>query len=136
MSANIPIGWYSMNRALKVVDHPPVSMEQALFVMDEYFRKLQPKYEWGEDGIAASMFGFQKSTHEFIEITINAPDNILLKHEVTTPQKIWFLTFNRVSSTEKTLSSADETKQWVALFFTRDTADFRASLDTLQKTQK
>jgi hypothetical protein len=117
-----------MNKELEIVNHPPINLQQAMFIVDEYFKRLKPRYEWGEEALSASMFGFQKSEGEFIEISIISPGEILLKHETSAPKKIFFANLEAISQKEKKLTSVDATKQVVAQFFKMDGNEFRATL--------
>jgi len=118
------ITWYSMDKNLAVVDHESVTKAEAMSIIDDYFERLRPKYESGEDAIAETMFGFQKSKSEFIEICINGRDAISFKYEVSVPRKILFLSVPKLLQKERTLGSKEELKSDVSAFFEKDSSAY------------
>jgi hypothetical protein len=118
------ITWYSMDKNLAVVDHESVTKAEAMTIIDDYFTRLRPKYESGEEAIAETMFGFQKSKSEFVEICINGSDAISFKYEVSVPRQILFLSIPKLVQKERTLRSTEEVKAEVAAFFEKDSASF------------
>ena len=114
---NTPIKWYSINKNLSVVEHDVVQKEEAYRIVDEYFSKLKNFYETGEDAIAETMFGFQKSKSEFIEICIHGDTHISFKYEVKKPVKILFFNVPKVIQAERRLHSKEELKTMVSSFY-------------------
>jgi hypothetical protein len=120
--------WYSIDRNVSVVDRGTVTKQDAVRIIDDYFARLRPHYYYGEDGLAETMFGFQKSKDEFIEICIS-PEEISFKYEISFPRKILFLSFPKVIQVEKTLHSKEELKVAVFSFYDLDSESYRCYLD-------
>lgn len=119
------ITWYSIDNELSTVDHEAVTKDGAMAIIDEYFTRLLPHYKFGEDAIAATMFGFQKSESEFVEICINRQNLVSFKYEVSEPRKVLFLTIPKVYQKELTLHSKEELKAKVEAFFDLDSASYK-----------
>jgi hypothetical protein len=119
------ITWYSMDTRLSLVNHEAVDKEGALAVVDGYFSRYRPKYEGAEEAIAETMFGFQRSKSEFIEICINGLDSISFRYQVAESKKVLFLTVPRTFHRELTLGSKEETKAKVGAFFELDSTAFK-----------
>ena len=49
--------WYSMSRECKVVDHDPVTLDEAIVIAHDYFGRADAVYETAEEGTEATMFG-------------------------------------------------------------------------------
>lgn len=111
--------WYSMNRDLKVIEHDPVGLEEAIQIVDRYMEHAGEHFEWFEDCVAATVFGFSRTKEEFIEISIDGPDLISFKYEAPVHGLKWYqrLWKSSVKQEEKELHSRDELVQHVEEFF-------------------
>ncbi len=125
MSTN-PITWYSTDKRLSTVDQGPISKQEALKIVENYFARLKPTYESAEEALAETMFGFQRSKSEFIELCINGPAEISLKYEASVPRKVLFLNLPDLIQEEWTLGSKQEVEEEVAAFFDLDSAAYRS----------
>ena len=121
---NTPIKWYSINKDLSVVEHPAVQKEEACRIVDDYFSRLKANYETGEEAMAQTMFGFQKSESEFIEICIHGDTHISFKYEIKKPVKVLFFNMPKVIQTERRLHSKEETKTLVSSFCDLDSGEY------------
>ena len=128
MNMKSEISWYSLSPKLSTVENGPIGKVSALEIIDGYFSRLKPKYESGEDAISATMFGFQKSKNEFIEICINGLDSISFKFEISTPKKVLFFSIPSVFQKEITLRSIEEVKSQVGFFYDLDSDSFKVHI--------
>jgi hypothetical protein len=112
-----------------VVDRGIATKEDAERIIDDYFARLKPSYDWLEDALAETMFGFQKSNNEFIEICIFTPEEISFFYEFLSPRKILFLEYSKVIQVEKTLGSKEQLKAAVLSFYDLDSELYRSYLD-------
>jgi hypothetical protein len=126
---NVNIQWYSIDRNVSVVDRGIATKEDAERIIDDYFARLKPSYDWLEDALAETMFGFQKSNNEFIEICIFTPEEISFFYEFLSPRKILFLEYSKVIQVEKTLGSKEQLKAAVLSFYDLDSELYRSYLD-------
>jgi hypothetical protein len=119
------ITWYSTDRNLAAVDRGAVGKKEAMEVIDGYFARLKPHYQSAEDSLAETMFGFQKSKEEFVEICVNGPTEVAFKYEVQSPRTILFLNLPKIFQQEATLHSKEEVQSSVALFYDLDSASYK-----------
>jgi hypothetical protein len=70
------VRWYSFGPKTEVINHESVSLSEAIKIMDKYLAGSSAKFESAEETLAASMFGFSRSTSNFIEISIDTPTQI------------------------------------------------------------
>lgn len=75
------IAWYSINAELEPTVHDPVSYQEAVKIVDGYLARWVHAFEGGEEAIAATAFGFQRSEEEFVEICVNGPDEFSFRYE-------------------------------------------------------
>jgi hypothetical protein len=121
------INYYGIDRSYKTVEYGTVSVDKAIKVVEERFARLKPRYETAEEAIAETMFGFNRTTDAFIEITINAPTQISFKLEI--PRSKRFLIFQNVYQKETVLKSKEELLQQVKAFFSMDIEAYREFLE-------
>lgn len=95
-------------------------------IIEDYFSRIKLWYETAEEALAETMFGFQKSKEEFVEICIHSDEEISFKYEISMPRKILFLNFPKVITVEKTLRSKEEVKTGVSLFYDLDSGSFQS----------
>jgi hypothetical protein len=117
-----------MGKDLSPVIHEAVSSDEAMAIVDGYFSRLRPKYDFAEEAIAETMFGFQRSKTEFVEICINGPSAISFRYQVSESRKVLFLTVPMVYQKERTLQSREDTKEKVRAFFELDSNAFKSEI--------
>lgn len=117
--------WYSMNLNLKPVDQGPLTKTEAITVVDGYFNRLKPRYNSSEEATAETFFGFSRTKDEFLEICINAINEVSVRYELQTPRKVLFLNLPKISQKDFTLKSKEEVASLVANFFDLDSRSFR-----------
>ena len=127
-SGHTMLEWYSIDRKMAVVDRGVATKEDAMRIIDGYFAGLKPTYEYVEEAIAETMFGFRRSKDEFIELGISSPEEISFIYEISVPRKILFLSFPKIMQAEKWLHSKEEVKSEVSLFYDLDSASFQQYL--------
>jgi len=123
---SITITWYSTDRKLATVARGGASKAEALQIIDGYFARLKPHYESGEEALAETMFGFQKSPEEFVELCINSPTEISCRYQTVEPRKILFLNLPKIIRSERTLTSKEAAKNEVSLFYDLEAVAFRS----------
>ena len=62
--------WYTIDENLATRERHTVNLDEALALAKKYVMEVRPFYESGEQAIAATRFGFSRSSNEFIEIDI------------------------------------------------------------------
>jgi hypothetical protein len=112
------ISWYSMTRELALQEHESVAFNRAIEIVDDYIARSSQQFQTGEDAIAATMFGFSRSTQEFIEICVHGPSKISYKFESPDKSVAWFLKpWRGIFSHQEDLRSREELVQRVEEFF-------------------
>jgi hypothetical protein len=120
--------WYSMNLDLKPVDQGKLNKTEALGIVEGYFDKLKPRYDSAEEATAETFFGFFRTKDEFLEICVNAIDDISIRYEIQAPRKVLFLSVPKVSQRDFTLKSKGEVISLVIKFFDLDSVSFQRDL--------
>lgn len=116
--------WYSMNRKLKPVVHEPVDLPKALEIARAYLARAGERFEWGEDSIAASHFGFGTESN-FISFSVHAADQISYEAEVVHPATGWLRKiFAGVMHDEEDLRTPAEMFERIQQFFALPTGEF------------
>jgi hypothetical protein len=99
------VDWYSIDRNLSVIDRGIAKKEEAMRIIEDYFTRLKPSYNSGEEALAETTFGFRKSKKEFVEISISSAEEISFRYEISVPRRILFLSIPKIIQVEKTLHS-------------------------------
>lgn len=122
------VSWYSLNRELHTVDHEAISLDQANEIIDRYFARLQPHYEWGEDALAATMFGFKRADGSYVQICIHAPDAIDIEYDFSLIKNPLLRLVGGRNQRDERLTSRKSVKARTKLFFESSPAEFRKQL--------
>jgi hypothetical protein len=117
--------WYSMSLKLKPVDQGKLNKAEALDIVEGYFDKLKPRYDSAEEATAETFFGFFRTKDEFLELCLNAIDNISIRYEIQTPRTVLFLSLPKILQRDFTLKSKDEAISLVIKFFDLDSVSFQ-----------
>jgi hypothetical protein len=123
------ISWYSIDGNLSIVEQGAVIREDAMRIIEDYSKRADATYERGEGALAATMFGFQKSKAEFVEICFNSTDEISFTYEHSVPRKHLFLSVPKITRKEKTLRRVEDVKAAVFSFYEMDAHSFQRLLD-------
>jgi hypothetical protein len=124
------ITWYSLDENLNTQEHEAVSFSQAINVIDQYFAKLKPFYETGEEALANTLFGFSKAETTFIEICIHSLSAISFKFEAPGNDVSWYQKLRKKAHQyEWMLSSREEVIVNVQQFFLRSPEEYREYLE-------
>jgi hypothetical protein len=126
---DVMMSWYSIDRNLSIVERGIVSKEDAMRIVEEYCTRGDAIYEYGEDALAATAFGFKKSEAEFVEIRIASADEIWIAYESSMPRKFLSLSFPKMIHKDKTLQRMEDVKIVVSSFYDMDSATFQTLLD-------
>jgi hypothetical protein len=114
------ISWYSITADVNVKDNGAVDLNGALKIVDEYMFRAGKVYEYAEDAVAETMFGFSRSESEFIEICVDGVNQISYKFEYAEPSGSWFTRFfGGVYQYEEELDSKEKLIEKVTNFFTK-----------------
>jgi hypothetical protein len=123
------VAWYAISSDLKRNDRGPVDLNAALTVIDDYFARLQPKYESAEVALAETMFGFSRDSSDFIEVCLHTPTEISFTVELPrSPTRGLLARLRGPFRLERTLASRDTLRQDVTAYFTLTPEQFRAHL--------
>ena len=118
--AKIP--WYSMNSNLALEEHDPVDFTQAVKIAEGYLARGGLKFKTGEEAIAATTFGFSRSSAEFIEICVHGVAHISFKFEAPDTSTPWFLKpWKGVFQHQEELGSRETLVQRIEAFYTHST---------------
>lgn len=121
------ITWYAMNTELNTVERGQLDLPAALLVIDDYIARLKPKYDSGEEAMAQTMFGFSRTSNDFIEICVHTPTEISFKTVLPRSPTGGFLAKLRGSfEREQTLRSRDALRRHVTAYFTMAPEQFKA----------
>ncbi len=123
------IRWYSTDVNLKTIDHEVVDCGKALEIADRYLADLRPRYESGEEALAATMFGFARDDASYMQICIHAPDQIDVEYDFA-PIVTSFLRrlARRSSQHSERLTSRDALRSRIELFFAQSSEGMRREL--------
>jgi hypothetical protein len=120
--------WWSQDGELKVHEHEPVSLDAALAIVDRCISGWQPSYESYEQAVAATTCGFNRSDHEFIEVSVRSPAQIRVRICVPNLQRSWFrgLLAGKFVDRETAVESREAALEMVSKFFATPTDELRA----------
>jgi hypothetical protein len=119
--------WYSIDANLRSIDHEAVNLEGAYDIIDEYFSRLRPRYDSGEEALAATMFGFARDDGSYMQICLHGPDAIDVEYDFNLVKNP-VLRFIGQRRCDERLTSRDEVRARTTLFFTQSRDQFRESL--------
>jgi hypothetical protein len=123
------VTWYAISSDLTRDDRGPVDLTAALKVIDDYFARLQPKYDSAEVAIAETMFGFSRESNDFIEVCLHTPTEISVTVELPPSSASgWLAKVRGPFRHECTLASRDALRQDVTAYFSLPPEQFRARL--------
>jgi hypothetical protein len=71
-----------MDRALQTEECGSVSLQEAIAIFDERLANMRAFYEWGEDALRDTMFGFSRGDDDFIELCLHAKDHVACSVEL------------------------------------------------------
>ncbi len=128
---------YTKNRDFDNVEAGPVTLDGALATAKRFADELQPQYEWGEDAIVASVFGFHLDDDTFLEIDLDPAHKCDVRFgPVTTTRKIFFV----FPVTEKgeltaTVTLPDGLDALIRAFFTMEIPAFTEFIQMLPQAK-
>ena len=123
------MSWYSIDGNLSLTQRGAVTKQEAMRIIEEYSKRRAETFESGEDSLAATLFGFQKSETEFVEICFSSTDESSFTYEISIPRKILFMSFPMVTRAEKSFRRVEDVKTAVSSFYDMDSASFLSLLD-------
>jgi len=126
---------YGMDRALRTQVYGSVSLQEALAIFDERLANMREFYEWIEDALSDTMFGFSRSDNNFIELCIHAKDHVACSVELPSLRPSWLarLAGDR-GRYETDLKTRSEVVVMLRDFFTLSEATFAESLRVRMRT--
>jgi hypothetical protein len=127
------LAWYTFNRELAIEEHPAVDLQEATEIVDRYLARGGEVFEYGEDGIAATTVGFNRSDSEFIEIHADGLSHFTYIFEAPDPNCLWLLkpwkgTFHH----KEQLQSRGEVMQRLRDFFSMPASEVMSQLKRRQ----
>lgn len=121
--------WYTIDENLATRERHTVNLDEALALAKKYVMEVRPFYESGEQAIAATRFGFSRSSNEFIEIDVQSPSEIAVRIELPRKPMPWIIRLILGPfQHEETVASIDALLQRVCDFFTMAPCDLREKL--------
>ena len=125
------ISWYSLDKDMKTCEHPPVDLDRAIEIVEDYYARGNDTFATGEDALRATMFGFSRSKTEFIEICVHGPSQIAYKFELADPDASFLRRmFGGTFQFETELRSKSELIERVKEFFALAPAAIKARLQS------
>jgi hypothetical protein len=122
------ICWYSLDTALRTVEHGSLALDEAYDLIDRFFGQLRPHYDSGEEALAASMFGFTRPDGSYMQICVHAPDMIEVEYDFSlVKNRLLRLVAGRRQRWER-LRSRDQLRTRTSLFFTLSREAFQIRL--------
>jgi hypothetical protein len=126
------IQWYSTSLDLAAEQRGPISLPDALTLVDEYLAHAGGDYQSVEEAIAATMFGFLRSETDFIEICVHDATRISYSFEMANPNASWLRRlFGGVFQYEAELHSREELIKKVEEFFSTPVQEIKRRLESL-----
>jgi hypothetical protein len=99
-------------------------------MIDDYFARLKPAYESGEDALSETMFGFARAPDDFIEICLHTPSEISFTSQLPpSPAGGFFAKLKGGFRRERTLDSRDALRRQVTAYFTMAPEAFKAQVE-------
>jgi hypothetical protein len=117
---------YGFNLDLQTVEHGPVGLAEAIEVTRAVYGRQGSFYETGEEALADTMLGFSRASDDFIELCMNAPDQISVTVEL--PVREGWGIFKRDFRDERTVRSLGELEEWLRRYFTLSHEEMHAAL--------
>lgn len=125
------IKWYSLDEDMRTCEHPPVDLHRALEIAEGYYARGEGRFDSAEEAVSATMFGFSRSSTEFIEFCINGPSEISYKFEFADPTaSLLRRIFGGTFQFEAVLHSKMELTERVQEFFALPPAAIKAKLQS------
>lgn len=122
------VSWYSLDRDLHTVDHESITLAEANEIIDRYLATLQPHYEWGEDALAATMFGFRRPDGSYMQICIHSADQIDVEYDFSLIRNRLLRLVGGRNQRDERLTSARGVKARTKLFFEHSREEFQRLL--------
>jgi hypothetical protein len=122
------VAWYSLDRDLHTVNHESITVAQANEIIDRYFANLQPHYEWGEDALAATMFGFQRPDSSYMQICIHSIDQIDVEYDFSLIRNPLLRLVGGRNQRHERVMSPQSLKARTKLFFEHSREEFQRLL--------
>ncbi|TAL31842.1 MAG: hypothetical protein EPN97_10555 [Alphaproteobacteria bacterium] len=125
------LAWYSMDQDMNTVDHPPVSLPEALEIAKKCFDNRDRKYAQAEQALAETFFGLTRDEDTFIEICANAGEDSTYKFEMpaSAAGQPWYRKiFMSVFQHESTLKSWEEAEAKIREFYAEEPQEIRRRL--------
>ena len=119
------VSWYSLDRELHTINHEAITLMQANEIIDRYFASLKPHYEWGEDALAATMFGFQRPDGSYMQICIHSTDRIDVEYDFSLIRNPLLRLVGGRNQRDERLSSPQSVKARTKLFFEHSREEFQ-----------
>lgn len=121
----MPIRWYSLDADLRTVEHGPLDLDRAYAIIDEYFGRLQPHYETGEEALSETMFGFVRADGSYMQICLHAPDTLDVEYDFSLVKNPLLRLFAGRRQRDERLTSRDALRGRTKLFFTHSKEAFQ-----------
>ena len=117
--------WYSIDANLQTVDHAQLDLNQAYEVIERYFTRYRDHYEWGEEALEASVFGFIQDDGAYMEIFVISRDAIDVTYDLSPPTNALSRLIRRNRDLNERLLSRGQVRMRTKQFFTESRDAFR-----------
>ena len=119
------IRWYSLDTHLRTVDHEALDLDGAYDIIDRYLAALRPRYESGEEAMAATMFGFSRQDGSYIQICLHTPTTIDVEYDFSLVKNPLLRLIAGRRQRDERLTSRDQLRARMRLFFTHSREAFQ-----------
>jgi hypothetical protein len=118
--------WYSIRGECEVVDHEPVTLDEAIAIARDYLGRADTVYQSAEEGTEATMFGIGSNT-SFIEFGLISSSHISCRFEVAKKSGSWLSRFfSGVFQRDSKLTSEAQMIDRIREFYTTPLEDLMA----------
>lgn len=124
------IRWYSLKRNLDIDTHETVDLQAALEIVERYWDQCGALFPSPEEGLAATLFGFNRGSSASIEFCIKDPTFILCTLRLVDPEASWLRNFlHGPLRHDMELRSREELLYYVEIFFNTSPCELKRHME-------
>lgn len=126
------ISCYSIDESLRIVKHGPVTLAQALGIIDKYSARQVGSFCSGEEAFSRSVFGFSLDDSRFIEIAMETESRFRVRLEMPVSKRFLFLTLPSTYQKEIVVDGLERLHDITTHFFSTDLDEFKTYFESQQ----
>ena len=117
---------FGLDVELKLVEHRRVDVEQAIGILRDVHARQQPRYETGEEALAATNCGFSRADNDYIDLVVNGRDDISVRVEL--PIRVGWWVFKSKFEARKPKESLQAAEEWIRKYYALEHADMAEAM--------